>query len=159
MHTAGLDTVFFIFTYLRGISLWSFRHYGSSVALYHFFSYKPGDFRLYFELSEKSYWGCRHSEQCKNKYVLKPWYLLYGSAPRAPRGVKRSALNTPFDVWCTKIAPKLKNILKAGFWHFFWRFFKVCAFFWTILVQELNCFICKKICFFDTPWTPEGASI
>ena len=31
-HTAGSDTMFIVFTYLWG-SLWSFRHYGSNVAL------------------------------------------------------------------------------------------------------------------------------
>jgi hypothetical protein len=61
-------TLFFlIFTYLRGRSQWNSRDYASNVAICHFL--KPetnkGDFRLYFELVEKSCRGLHHSEISK----------------------------------------------------------------------------------------------
>ena len=53
---------FLIFTYLRGRSHWNSRDYASNVAICHFL--KPetnkGDFRLYFELVEKSCRGRVH---------------------------------------------------------------------------------------------------
>ena len=54
--------IFLIFTYLRGRSYWNSRDYGSNTALCHFL--KPetntGDFRIYFELIEKSCRGRHH---------------------------------------------------------------------------------------------------
>ena len=57
-----------VFTCLWGRS--SFRHYGSNVALYHFFSHKPTKVTsiFFFELFEKSSRGCHNSEKFKNKY-------------------------------------------------------------------------------------------
>ena len=75
-HTA----VWNIFSYLWGISHGSFRNYGSNAAIYNFFEpeINRGDFRPYFELFKKS-WGA--TTQKYQKQMLKPWYLLNGSAP------------------------------------------------------------------------------
>ena len=49
--------------------------------------------------------------------------------PQRPKGCRKKLqdpINTPFEVWCAKIALKLKNIgktlRKQGFWHFFFNF-------------------------------------
>jgi hypothetical protein len=97
-------TLFFlIFTYLRGRSHWNSRDYASNVGICHFL--KPetnkGDFRLYFELDEKSCRGRHHSEISKTNTKT----LIYSIwiRPRGPFGF--------FDI-CFQ----------------FWWFFKVCAF-------------------------------
>ena len=86
-------TLFFlIFAYLWGTSHWSFRNYGSNAAIYNIS--KPetnkGEFSLYFELFEKKVVGGATTQKSL-KQTLNPWFLLYGSAPRGPRGVKRCA--------------------------------------------------------------------
>ena len=71
-------------------------------------------------------------------------------------------LNMPIEVWCTKIASKLKNIQKVSenrsFWHLFFNFvdFWSLCLFWAILVQELNSFICKKIIWFVESYGTPG---
>ena len=68
-HRARSNTILpHVFTCLWGRS--SFRHYGSNVALYHFFNHKLTKVTLifFFELFEKSSRGCHNSEKFKNKY-------------------------------------------------------------------------------------------
>ncbi len=164
-------TLFFlIFTYLRGRSHWNSRDYASNVAICHFL--KPetnkGDFRLYFELVEKSCRGRHHSEISKTNtktLIYSIWIRPQGSL--GCQKMRQGPLNTQFKVWSANIAPKLKNIWntlrKQGFfWHFFsiLTIFRSLCLFGAILAQKLNSFICKKkFWFFDTPGTPGSASI
>ena len=85
MFTQPDGTLFFlIFTYLRGRSHWNSRDYASNVAICHFL--KPetnkGDFRLYFELVEKSCRGRHHSEISKTNtktLIYSIWIRPQGS--------------------------------------------------------------------------------
>ena len=132
-------TLFFlIFTYFRGRSHWNSKDYASNVAICHFL--KPetnkGDFRLYFELVEKSCRGRHRSEISKTNtkiLIYSIWIRPQGSL--GCQKMRHGSLNTPFEVWCANIAPKLKNIWntlrKQGFFDIFfqfWRFFEVYAF-------------------------------
>ena len=105
---------FLIFTYLR--SHWNSRDYASNVAICHFL--KPetnkGDFRLYFELVEKSCRGRHHSEISKTNaktLIFSIWIRPQGS--RGYQKMRQDPLNMLFEVWCANIAPKLKNIWKC----------------------------------------------
>ena len=148
-------TLFFlIFTYLWGISHWSFRNYGSNVAIYNFF--KPesnkGEFRLYFELFEKSCRGRHHSEISKTNaktLIFSIWIRPQGS-PGCQK-MRQDPLNMLFEVWCANIAPKFKNIRKCLRKQvFFDIFFPILMVFWSlylsgaILEQKLNTFIFEK---------------
>ena len=132
------ETLFFlIFTYLRGRAYWHSRDFGSNVAIWYFL--KPetnkGDFRLYFELVEKSCRGRHHSEILKTNtktLIYSIWIRPQGSL--GCQKVRQGPLNTLFEVWCANIAPKMKKIRntlrKQGFFlHFFqfWWFFEVWA--------------------------------
>ena len=116
-NTQPDGTVFFlIFTYLRGRSHWNSRDYGSNVAICHFL--KPatnkGDFRLYFLLVEKSCRGRHHSEILKtNTKTLISSIYMWAQGPHWCQKMRQDPLNMPFEVWCAKIAPKLKNIGKS----------------------------------------------
>ena len=161
-------TLFFlIFTYLRGRSHWNSRDYGSNVAICHFL--KPetnkGDFRLYFELVEKSCRGRHHSEILKTNtktLIYSIWIRPQGSL--GCQKVRQGPLNMLFEVWCANIAPKMKkiqnNLRKQGvFLHFFsilMVFWSLCLF-GAILAQKLNSFICEKKSDFLTPLGPLGA--
>ena len=138
-YTQPDGTLFFlIFTYLRGRSHWNSRDYASNVAICHFL--KPetnkGDFRLYFELVEKSCRGRHHSEISKTNtktLIYSIWIRPQGSL--GCQKMRQGPLNTPFEVWRANIAPKLKNIRntlrKQGFFDIFfqfWQFFEVCEF-------------------------------
>ena len=140
---------FLVFTYLWSISHWTFRNYGSNAAIYNFF--KPeidkGDFRLYFELFEKSCRGRHHSEISKTnaKTLIFPiWIRPQGS--QGCQKMRQGPLNTPFEVWCANIAPKLKNIQitsrKQVFWHFFFNFDDFLKFvpFWSNLSAKTQQF-------------------
>ena len=76
--------------------------------------------------------------------------------------IRQGPLSTPFEVWCAKIALKLKNIQKSqrkqGFFDLFFNFddFRSLCLFGAILAQELNSFICKKNMIFWHPWDPWG---
>ena len=127
-----------VFTYLRGRSHWISREYASNAAICHFL--KPetnkGDFILYFEFVEKSCRGRHHSEILKTNtktLIHSIWIRPQGSL--MCQKMLQGPLNTPFEVWRTNIASKLKNIQntlrKQGFFDIlfqFWHFFKVCAF-------------------------------
>ena len=132
-------TLFFlIFTYLKGRSHWNSRDYASNVAICHFL--KPetnkGDFRLYFELVEKSCRGRHHSEISKTNaktLIFSIWIHPQGS--QGCQKMHQDPLNMPFEVWCANIAPKLKNIWKSlwkqvffDIFFQFWRCFEICAF-------------------------------
>ena len=159
-------TLFFlIFTYLRGRSHWNSRDYASNVAICHFL--KPetnkGDFRLYFELVEKSCRGRHHSEISKTKtktLIYSIWIRPQGSL--GCQKMRQDPLNTPFEVWSANIAPKLKNIRntlrKQGFFDIFFSIFMIfqsLCLFGAILAQKLNSFICrKKNLIFWHPWDP-----
>ena len=67
------------------------------------------------------------------------------------QNVRQGPLNTQFEVWCTNIAPKLKNIQNTlQKQSFFLRFFSILMIFQSlflfgaILVQKRNNFICEK---------------
>ena len=78
--------------------------------------------------------------------------------------MRQGPLNTPFEVWCANIAPKLKNIQNSArklcfFWHFFFNFddFWSLCLLGAILAQRENSFICeKKNVIFWHPWDPWG---
>ena len=96
------------------------------------------DFRLYFELVEKSCRGRHHSEILKTNtktLIHSIWIRPQGSL--GCQKMRQGPLNTPFEVWRANIASKLKNIQntlrKQGFFDIFfqfWQFFEVCAFLW-----------------------------
>ena len=56
--------------------------------------------------------------------------------PQEPQGcqkMRQDPLNTPFEVWCAKIAPRLKSIQKSlwkqgVFWHIFFQFWQFLQF-------------------------------
>ena len=139
MNTQPDGTLFFlIFTYLWGISHWSFRNYGSNAAIYNFF--KPesnkGEFRLYFELFEKSCRGRHRSEISKTNaktLIFAIWIHRQGS--QGCQKMRQDSLNMPFEVYCANIALRLKNIQKSlrkqvffDIFFQFWWFFEVCVF-------------------------------
>ena len=155
MYTQPDGTLFFlIFTYLWGISHWSFRNYGSNAAIYNFF--KPesnkGEFRLYFELFEKSCRGRHHSEISKTN--AKTLIFAIWIHPQGSQGCQKmcqDSLNMPFEVYCANIALRLKNIQKSLRKQvFFDIFFPILMVFQSlclsgaILAQKLNTFIFEK---------------
>ena len=86
-----------------------------------------GDFRLYFELVEKNCRGRHHSEILKTNtknLIYSIWICPQGSLQC--QKMRQGPLNTPFEVWCANIAPKLKNIQntlrKQGFFDIFFQF-------------------------------------
>ena len=122
-----------------------------------------GDFRLYFELVEKSCRGRHHSEISKTNtktLIYSIWIRPQGSL--GCQKMRQGPLNTPFEVWCANIPPKLKNIQntlrKQGFfWHFFsiLMIFRSLCLLGAILMQKLNSLICKKKnLIFWHPWDP-----
>ena len=73
-----------------------------------------GEFRLYFELFEKSCRGRHHSEISKTN--AKTLIFSIWIRPQESRGcqkMRQDPLNMLFEVWCANIAPKLKNIQKS----------------------------------------------
>ena len=90
----NLTLFYFIFTYLWHRSLWSFRHYGSNVALYHFFSYKPtkgtSDFILNY--LKKDIGGTTTQKNLKTN--TKTMVSFIWMCPQEPqgRGANRSAI-------------------------------------------------------------------
>ena len=101
-----------IFTYLRGRSHWNSRDFGSNMTICHFL--KPdtnkGDFRLYFELFEKS-WRGHHSEISKtNTKILIYSIWIHPQGSLGCQKMHQGPLNMTFEVWCANIALKLKNI-------------------------------------------------
>jgi hypothetical protein len=141
-YTQPDGTLFFlIFTYLRGRSHWNSRDFASNVAICYFLKPKTnkGDFRLYFEILEKSCRGRHHSEISKTNtktFIYSIWIRPQGSL--GCQKMRQGPLNMPFEVWRANIAPKLKNIgntlRKQGFFDIFfqfwqfWQFFEVCEF-------------------------------
>ena len=121
-----------------------------------------GDSRLYFELVEKSCRGHHRSviSITNTKTLIYSMWIRPQGSLRC-QNMRQGPLNTSFEVWCTNIAPKLKNIWntlrKQGF---FWHFCSILIIFWslrllgTILVQKLNHFNCKKNLVFWHPWEP-----
>ena len=92
-----------------------------------------GEFRLYFELVEKSCRGRHHSEISKTNTKT----LIYSIwiRPQESLGcqkMRQGPLNTPFEVWCANIAPKLKNIRntlrKQCFFYILFQFSKFVPF-------------------------------
>ena len=78
---------------------------------YVIFLSNKGEFRLYFELFEKSCRGRHHSEISKTnaKTLIFPiWIHPQGS--QGCQKMRQDPLNMPFEVWCANIATKLKNI-------------------------------------------------
>ena len=83
---------------------------------YNFFKPKKhkGEFRLYFELYEKSCRGRHHSDILKpnaKTLIFSIWIHPQGS--QGCQKMRQDPLNMPFEVWCANIAPKLKNIQKC----------------------------------------------
>ena len=95
-------TLFFlIFTYLWAISHGSFRNYGSNAAICIFFEpeINRGEFRLYFELFEKSCRGRHHSDISKpnaKTLIFSIWILPQGS--QGCQKMRQDSLNMPFEV-------------------------------------------------------------
>ena len=116
-----------------------------------------------FHKSEKS--ARRHHRHKIIKTNLKTLVSPLLMRPLGSQGYQKmrcDPLNMPVEVWCSKIAPKLKNIQKSlkkqG--SSILMVFEVCVFWGAILVQKENSFICeKKIWFFDCLGIPGGESI
>merc|ERR1712086_910930 len=90
-----------------------------------FLSLKPIKVSSVFILNylKKSYRGRHHSEISKtNTKTLIPsiWICLQGS--HWCQKMCQGPLNTPFEVWCTNAAPKLKNIRNTLRKHDFSKF-------------------------------------
>ena len=133
-----------------------------------FLSLKPtkmtSDFILNFL---KKFKGCHHSEILNTNIK----YLIYSKwiQPQGSLGCQKMSqgpLHMPFEVWCTNIAPKLKNIWniqrKQVFLTFVFNFDDFSKFvpFWGVLSAKTQQFICKeKIWFFDIPGTTRNPSI
>ena len=114
---------------------------------------------------KKSCRGRHHSEISKtNTKTLIPSIWIRPQGSQGCQKMRQGPLNTPFEVWSAKIAPKLKNIQKCprkqGFFDiFFVNFegFSTLCLFEAILAQKENSFICKKInVIFWHPWDPWG---
>jgi len=160
----------YFFSYLPTceVNFRNFRNYGSNGAIYYFLKPETNkdDFRLYFELLEKSYRGRHHSEiSNSNTMISSLWMRPWG--PPEFQNIRKNLFNNILMVWSANIEPKLRNIWetvrKHGFLMIFFSILTVFRSFLNsgaILTQELNSFICKKeIWFCDTPGTPWGATI
>ena len=123
--------------------------------------YKP-DIEQHFYKSEKSARRCHHHKIMKTnlKTLVSPLLTRSQGSQRCQK-MRQDPLKMPVEVWCAKIAPKLKNIWKylrkQGFFDIFssiLMFFLSLCILGAILAQKRNSFICKKrIWFFDTPET------
>ena len=114
---------------------------------------------------KKSCSGRHHSEISKtNTKTLIPSIWIRPQGSQGCQKMGQDPLNMPVEVWCAKIASKLKNIWKSprkqGFFDiFFVNFegFSTLCLFEAILAQKENSFICKKInVIFWHPWDPWG---
>ena len=127
-HTQPDLTLFYlIFTYLGGRYLWSFRNYGSNVALYNYFLAinHLRWLQTLFWIIWKKLKGAQKIFRTNTKTLISSiWIRPQGS--QGCQKMRQGQLNTPFEVWCTKVAPKLKNIWntlrKQGFFYFFFCF-------------------------------------
>ena len=110
------------------------------------------DIGQHFHKSEKSArWRHRHKIIKTN---LKTHISPLLTRPQGSQGcqkMRQDPLNMPVEVWCAKIAPKLKNIWKSLRKHgFFDIFSSILMVFWSlcllgaILAQRENSFICEK---------------
>ena len=85
---------------------------------------------------KKSCRGRHHSEISKtNTKTLIPSIWIRPQGSQGCQKMRQGPLNTPFEVWSAKIAPKLKNIQKCprkqGFFDIFLsilKVFRLCAF-------------------------------
>ena len=126
--------------------------------------YYKADIGQRFHKSEKSArWRHRHKIIKTN---LKTHISLLLTRPQGSHGcqnMRQDPLNMPVEVWCAKIAPKLKNIRKylrkQGFFDIFSSilmvFLSLCLLS-AILAQKENTFIFEKKCDFLTPLGPLG---
>ena len=123
------------------------------------------DIGQHFHKSEKSArWRHRHKIIKTNLNTLVSPLLMRPQGSQGCQKMRQVPLNMPLEVWCAKIAPKLKNIRKSlrkqGFcWHFSFNFdvFLSLCLFGAILAQKENSFICKiKNVIFWHPWDPWG---
>ena len=124
-----------------------------------------GDFRLYFELVEKSCRGRHHSEISKTNtktLIYSIWIRPQGSL--GCQKMRQGPLNTPFEVWRANIALKLKNIQntqrKQVFLTFFFNFdgfSKFVPFGGNSSAKTQQFYLQKKKSDFLTPLGPLGA--
>jgi hypothetical protein len=81
------------------------------VALYHFFSHKQAKVTSDLNHLKKVIGGATTQKNLKTNtktLIFSIWIL-----PQESQGCQKmrlDPLNTPFEIWCAKIAPKLKNI-------------------------------------------------
>ena len=89
--------------------------------------YYKADIGQHFHKSEKSTRRRhRHKTIKTNLKTLVPPLLMCPQGSHGCQKMSQDPLNMPVEVWCTKIAPKLKNIRKSprkqGFLTFFSNF-------------------------------------
>jgi hypothetical protein len=117
------------------------------------------DIGQHFHKIEKS--ARRHHRHKIIKTNLKTLVSPLLTRPQGSHGcqkMRQYPLNMPVEVWCAKIAPKLKNIRKSlrkqgFFWHLFFNFDG----FWSLCLLEKNSFIRKiKNVIFWHKWDPWG---
>ena len=123
------------------------------------------DIGQHFHKSEKSARGRhRHKIIKTNLKTLVSPLLMRSQGSQRCQKMAQDPLNMPVEVWCAKIAPKLKNIWKSlrkqGFFDMFFfnfdGFWSLCLL-GAILAQKENNFICrKKNVIFWHPWDPWG---
>ena len=104
-----------------------------------FLSHKPTKVTSYFILNylKKIIGGATTQKNLKSKtktLISSIWVRPQGT--QGCQTMRQDPLNTPFEVWCAKIVPKLKNIWKSprkqGFFFICFSIltiFGVCAFF------------------------------
>ena len=125
VHTQPNWTLFFlIFTYFEVLDIMAqMWHYIK------FFSYEPTKVTSDFILNylKKVIGGATTQKNLKtNTKTLISSIWIRPQRPQGCQEKRQDPLNMPFEVWCAKIAPKLKNIRKSlrkqGFLTFFFQF-------------------------------------
>ena len=92
------------------------------------------DIGQHFRKSEKSARGRhRHKIIKTNLKTLVSPLLTRPQGSQGCQKMRQDPLNMPVEVWCAKIAPKLKNIWKSlRKQGFFWHFFPILTVFWSL---------------------------
>ena len=122
--------------YSQLVSLWKSSHSGYKKWYCHCYTCQinKGDIWLQFENNEKksARWRCDTEKSKTNTKKLISPLLTHPQGCQGCQKMHQDLLNMLFEVWCAKIAPKLKNIRKCLRKQFFFSIltiFEVCAFF------------------------------
>ena len=137
-HTARADTIFshiyIIYLLVRYKSHWSFENYCSNGG--HIIFSLAWNQQRWLQTLLWIIWKRIIGAQKKLKTNTETLIYSIWTCPQGPQGCQKMCqdpLNTPFEVWCAKIAPQieeyLKNLnLKDIFFFQFWWFLKFVPF-------------------------------